>query len=122
MQRPPNVAGPAVHQAAAEKIEYSDDDVQNNSSSYDSDEAHTQIVKKNVKRKRIPRPTQPHQSAPKKTKFSIWSDILQEEAIESQFVGSEFFGGSYRGNESYNYKLKHLMEMGVNTNKYLWYF
>lgn len=118
MQRPTNYENPA-RVTAPEQIVYSDDDAPNNSSSYDSDEAHTQIVKPKIKRKAMPvaATSSTSENEAKKKKYSIWSDILQEEAIENQFVGSQFFGGSYRGNESYNYKMKHVMEIGSSANE-----
>ena len=115
LERPINTAPPANQCKAPEPIVYSDDDVQNNSSSYDSDEAHTQLPKKPTKRKLIPRAPAAPAANDKKKKFSVWSDILQEEAIENEFVQSDFFGDSDRGNESYNYRLKHVMEQGGDS-------
>ncbi|XKL64802.1 hypothetical protein PGB90_004888 [Kerria lacca] len=108
LERPSNNLCSNVQNPAPKEIVYSDDDNQNCSSSESSDDAHIQIVKTNLKRK-APTVNLRTNSDEKKKKFSIWSDILQEDAIENQFVDSNFFGGSYRGNESYNYRLKHLM-------------
>lgn len=94
-------------QSVPEKIVYSDDDIQNHTSSDDSDIG-TLNVKKKLKRKLSIESTYPVHptNAAKKKKYSVWSDIMQEDEIENQFVGSDFFGGG-RGNESYNYRMKY---------------
>lgn len=95
-----------VQQTPSEKIVYSDEDEgQISSSSNDSDN----ILTKNRLKRKLPSnpPSHPyatHNSA-KKKKYLVWSNILQEEAIENSFIQSKFFG-DHRGNESYNYRMK----------------
>lgn len=106
MERPSNSVELMVQQTPSEKIVYSDEDEgQISSSSNDSDN----ILTKNRLKRKLPSnpPSHPyatHNSA-KKKKYLVWSNILQEEAIENSFIQSKFFG-DHRGNESYNYRMK----------------
>jgi hypothetical protein len=97
-----------------EKIVYSDEDdnpIPNPSSSDNSDDE-TNVHKR--KRPVESKCTVSHQeNPPKKKKYSIWSNLMQEDEIENSFVSSDFFGGG-RGNESYNYKQK--LYENVNDN------
>lgn len=111
MERPSCSSDIRDQQVLPQKIVYSDDEIQNPSSSDDSEDEMLIVKNKgNLGKRKRPvesmhsghRPENPA----KKTKYSVWSDIMQEDEIENQFVGSDFFGGS-RGNESYNYKMKY---------------
>lgn len=94
-----------VQEPPRQPIVYSDDEVRQESSSDDSDDA--RIVKNSLKRKIPPKPIATT-DVTKKKKFNVWSDILQEDAMENEFNDSKFFGGC-RGNETYNYRMKYFV-------------
>lgn len=111
LQRPPCNIEPMNQQSEPEKIDYSVDDVSSDTSSDDSDNPSNRREK--MKRKLSPdlvQPTRPVDNVAKKKKYSVWSDMLQEEAIENQFVDTEFFDRRCRGNETYDYRMKFFQE------------
>ncbi|XP_065207444.1 phosphorylated adapter RNA export protein-like [Planococcus citri] len=110
LERPSCSSMNVAQEPPRQPIVYSDEEGRLETSSDDSDDA--RIVKNSLKRKIPPKPIAPT-DVTKKKKFNVWSEILQEDAIENQFNDSQFFGGC-RGNETYNYRMKYF----VNGNDY----
>lgn len=111
LERPSCTNTNTDHAAARPQIVYSDEESHHEVSSDDSDDA--KLMKNPRKRKISPANPPPRTDAAKKKKFNIWSDILQEDAMENQFNDSKFFGGS-RGNETYNYRMKYFVNGNEN--------
>lgn len=126
LERPSCSVDTMDQQPTHEKIVYSDDDIQNHSSSDDangiqnnssSDDSDSISARKKLLKRRTPWepvPSSFHSENPaKKKKYSVWSDIMQADEIENQFVASNFFEDG-RGNESYNYRMKYYSNTSSN--------
>lgn len=88
-------------------IVYSDEESNHESSSDDSDDAKIMKNTGNSLKRKISHPiSTPSAETTKRKKFNVWSEILQEDAMENQFHDSKFFGGN-RGHETYNHRMKY---------------